>query len=128
MKKHIQSDKSKTLQIHTGCGDMKMIVKKKDGDDIRVAVTMGKNGGCSFCQAEGKSRLINIALKHGATIEEIIKELKDLGCSTPHVHMKEIPELAGQKKVSSCSDAIAQLLQLYLIKEKEDGKNDKKIS
>jgi len=116
VKKHqIKNSKCKTLYLNCGCGEMKMIGRVKEDNKIGATFSISKSGGCSNCQVEAISRLISIALDHGAPPEHIVEELKDLGCPSPFSGKVDGKDVI----VKSCSDCVSQLLNIYLKLNKE---------
>jgi len=104
--------KSITHQISVGCGNMYMTIDK-DGDKIvRISCNLGKSGSCLSFWSNTISHLVNLCIKNGTDIKEIINQLKgeeDNGdivkCPNPTI------------KYNSCMDAIARVLE-EVIQEK----------
>lgn len=99
-----------TTAITTGCG--KIYVTDNTGSDFpEIFVQMGKSGNCpqSFCQALARvaSFAMRTGMKAGIPKEEmkerIIHAWKGIQCPSPAV--------SGGRKVLSCADAIAQVLE-----------------
>ena len=99
--------KGTTIKIQTGCGSMFVVVNVDEGDKIfEVFCVLGKEGGCSSAQCEAIGRLISLYLRSGGPVERIIRQLSGIHCHQ---------EVDG---VTSCSDAIAKVLQQVIKNEK----------
>ena len=108
---------NKSPGIRTGCGWLYCNSLYEDGKIIRVLPNMGKMGGCSSATISGIRHLINLALRKGATVDEIYNELVDIGCHRPCG--------LGKNKTASCIDGMAKLIKQAsdeLVKEGADGK------
>lgn len=94
----------KTKRIKTGCGTMYVTINFDDASTpIEIFARLGKAGGCASSQTEAIGRLATLALRHGANVGDIIKQLGGIGCHTP--------SLWGEDgKVLSCADAISRAL------------------
>jgi len=93
-----------TRKIKTGCGNLYVTINyDSDNKPFELFSTMGKAGGCAASQSEAISRLISFALRSGANIQEIIKQLKGISCHS----------VAWGKsgKILSCADAIAKAME-----------------
>lgn len=55
-----------------------------EGQPVEVFVTVGKSGGYVAGAAEVTGRLASLALKHGASLEEVASELIGIACGTPY--------------------------------------------
>ena len=55
-----------------------------EGMPVEVFVTVGKSGGYVAGAAEVTGRLASLALKHGASLEEVASELIGIACGTPY--------------------------------------------
>jgi ribonucleoside-diphosphate reductase alpha chain len=64
---------------------------------------MGKAGGCAASQTEGLSRLVSFALRSGADIKEVVKQLKGISCHST--------SWGKSGKILSCADAISKALE-----------------
>ena len=100
----------KTQKAKTGCGNL-YVTLNLDGDQpAEVFIRLGKAGGCASSQSEALGRLISIALRHGATLEDVIHQLRGIGCHTP------VFTGMGNKNFS-CADAVANTLSsMYELK------------
>ncbi len=100
-----------TRRSKTGCGNIYVTANKNDSGKIEeVFIRLGKAGGCASSQTEALGRLITLALRCGASLEDIIKQLLGIGCHQPI--------FAGSgTKVLSCADAVAKALSLHSRKE-----------
>ena len=110
-----QLKKRKTPQIadgtrirkDTGCGMLYVhIYKDIDGKEIEVFADLGKAGGCPSAFTEGLGRLSSLALKHGATMQEIRDELIEIKCT------KEKGFGAGY--IASCLDGVGKAIHEYI--------------
>ncbi len=74
---------AKGLRIKKGCdmGNVYTSVFYEEGDGpVEVFVTLGKSGGYMAGAAEVTGRLASLALKYGATLEEVGEELVGISC------------------------------------------------
>ena len=91
-----------TERVKIGCGNLYITVNYDERGICEVFTNTGRHGGCPS-QSEATSRLISIALRSGLDVDTIIKQLKGIRC----------PSTIRQPgmKVTSCPDAIAQMIQ-----------------
>ncbi len=111
-----QPKKRKTPQIadgtrirkDTGCGMLYVhIYKDLDGKEIEVFADLGKAGGCPSAFTEGLGRLSSLALKHGASMQEIRDELIEIKCT------KE--KGLGPSYIASCLDGVGKAIHDYIM-------------
>ena len=109
-----------TYEIKTGCGALHIIINDRNNIPYELFSVMGKGGGCASSQCEALGRVISLSFKNDVPVKDLIKHLSGISCHSPVI---------GDEKVSSCSDAIAQVLKMYLVdkekieKEKADKEN-----
>ena len=97
-----------TVRMNTGCGNLYVTVNEStDGSPFELFNHMGKAGGCAASQNEAIGRLISYALRCGASLEPLIKQLKGISCHRP--------AWGEDGKISSCSDAIGKALEKYSV-------------
>jgi hypothetical protein len=97
-----------TVRMNTGCGNLYVTVNESDdGRPFELFNHMGKAGGCAASQNEAIGRLISYAMRCGASVEPLIKQLKGISCHRP--------AWGEDGKISSCSDAIGKALEKYYI-------------
>jgi ribonucleoside-diphosphate reductase alpha chain len=91
-----------TTTITTGCGKI-YITDNTAGEYPEIFIQMGKTGGCaqSFCQA--LARVASFAIRAGVPKERVIHAWKGIQCPSSTV--------SGGRKILSCADAIAQVLE-----------------
>lgn len=95
-----------TVRMTTGCGNLYVTINEtEDGRPFELFNHMGKAGGCAASQNEAIGRLISYALRCGASMEPLIKQLKGISCHRP--------AWSEDGKISSCSDAIGKALEKY---------------
>jgi len=93
-----------TTKMSTGCGNLYVILNlDEEGNFFEVFTQMGKAGGCAASQLEAVGRLVSLALRGGIDLKIIIEQLKGIRCPSP--------SWANGKKIFSCADAIAQVLE-----------------
>ncbi len=104
-----------TVRMNTGCGNLYVTINEdKDGQPFELFNHMGKAGGCAASQNEAIGRLISYALRCGASMEPLIKQLKGISCHRP--------AWGEDGKISSCSDAIGKALEKYCSAQKARGR------
>jgi ribonucleoside-diphosphate reductase alpha chain len=112
--------KGTTQAMKTGCGTLYVTVNEdEEGLPFEVFNHIGKAGGCASSQSEAIGRLVSLALRSNIAPEEIITQLKGISC---HQHA-----WSSGGKISSCADAIAKALELYMTKGKGNG-NGRKLN
>ena len=95
-----------TVRMNTGCGNLYVTVNEDEhGHPFELFNHMGKAGGCAASQNEAIGRLISYALRCGAQLEPLLKQLKGISCHRP--------AWGEEGKISSCSDAIGKALEKY---------------
>ena len=100
-------------KLQTGCGSLWMTVyfHKETGQLCHIFLNKGSKGGCNSYMV-GLSRLISLAGKKGATVEEIVDQLNSVVACPSFVSKK-----STQSDISSgrsCADAIGrELLKLH---------------
>ncbi|MBM4403656.1 MAG: vitamin B12-dependent ribonucleotide reductase [Candidatus Cloacimonetes bacterium] len=95
-----------TQKMETGCGHMYVTVNSDEHGACEVFVQMGKVGGCASAQLEAIARLASLSLRSNILIESIIRQLKGIRCQSPMWNKGKL--------VTSCGDAVAQVLENYL--------------
>jgi len=105
----------RTVKIGTSYGNLYLTLNFIDGQPFEVFATLGKSGKDTQAHTEALGRLISLALRSGIPVDEIIKQLKGIGGSTPF--------LEGNALILSLPDAIAKGLEMALGKaiEIKDG-------
>lgn len=95
-----------TVRMNTGCGNLYVTINEDgEGRPFELFNHMGKAGGCAASQNEAIGRLISYAMRCGASVEPLIKQLKGISCHRP--------AWGEDGKISSCSDAIGKALEKY---------------
>ena len=93
-----------TTKVSTGCGNLYITVNQdEDGNFFEMFTQMGKAGGCAASQLEAVGRLVSLALRGGIETKVIVEQLRGIRCPCP--------SWAGGKKIFSCADAIARVLE-----------------
>jgi len=101
-----------TTKVTTGCGNLYITVNQdEDGNFFEVFTQMGKAGGCAASQLEAVGRLVSLALRGGIDVKVIVEQLKGIRCPSP--------SWDKGKKIFSCADAIARVLEKRTIDQKE---------
>ncbi len=109
-----------TTKVSTGCGNLYVTINEDEkGNFFEVFTQMGKAGGCAASQLEALGRLISLAMRGGIDIKVIIEQLKGIRCPSP--------SWANGKKIFSCADAIARVLEKRALDQKEFLKAEVKI-
>lgn len=104
-----------TEKVNTGCGNIYVTVNFDNRGISEVFSTLGKAGGCAAAQLEAISRLTSLALRSGIDIDSIVKHLRGIRC----------PSIAWEQghAILSCADAIASVLEKYIIEETATSKD-----
>jgi ribonucleoside-diphosphate reductase alpha chain len=92
-----------TQRMETGCGKLFVIMNDDEYGPREVFANMGKAGGCASSNTEALGRLISLALKRGASTQEIVEQLKGIRCHVPYG--------MGPNATLSCADAIGKALE-----------------
>jgi len=93
-----------TARGKSACGKVFATYNLKGNKPWELFAGMGKGGGCHRAFQEAIGRLGSIAFQHGASIEDVIKQLRGIKC--PH------PLFLGEDlQIHSCLDAVGRLLE-----------------
>jgi len=92
-----------TQRMDTGCGKLFVIMNDDEFGPREVFANMGKAGGCASSNTEALGRLISLALKKGASAQEIVEQLKGIRCHVPYG--------MGPNATLSCADAIGKAIE-----------------
>ncbi|OGX43236.1 MAG: hypothetical protein A3G91_05925 [Omnitrophica WOR_2 bacterium RIFCSPLOWO2_12_FULL_50_9] len=100
-----------TSKATTGCGNLYVTINSDEHNEpFELFTQMGKAGGCAASQLEALGRLISLALRSGVETKEIMEQLHGIRCP--------VPAWNKGRRVLSCADAIAQVLEQVHKKEK----------
>jgi ribonucleoside-diphosphate reductase alpha chain len=91
-----------TEKIRTGYGNLYVTVNSLNGKPFEVFAHIGHSGYTTMADTEGICRLISLSLRSGIPVEQIVKQLRGIGGSSP--------AFSNGAKVWSIPDAIAQVL------------------
>ena len=106
-----------TSKVTTGCGNLYITVNQdEEGNFFEVFTQMGKAGGCAASQLEAVGRLVSLALRGGIDVKVIVEQLKGIRCPSP--------SWDKGKKIFSCADAIARVLERRTMDQKEAVEGD----
>jgi len=101
-----------TTKVTTGCGNLYITVNQdEDGNFFEVFTQMGKAGGCAASQLEAVGRLVSLSLRGGIDTKVIVEQLKGIRCPSP--------SWDKGKKIFSCADAIARVLEKRVVDQKD---------
>lgn len=100
-----------TRQVNTGCGRLYVTINEDEKGLCELFASMGKSGGCATSQTEATGRLVSLALRSGVDPASIIDQLKGIRCPSP-------TWISGTT-IYSCADAIATVLEDYLLEKKQ---------
>lgn len=96
-----------TEEVTTGCGHLYVrLGYDSDGSLLEVIATLGKSGGCAYCQLEALSRAISLGLKYGIPISDYTKQLIEIECPSKVMWPEE-------ERILSCVDGIAKVLNKH---------------
>jgi len=108
-----QKLESQTLEIPCPCGRIYVHVTfDANGCPFEVFARLGKSGGCGAAVTDAMTTIASIALRSGTNPLDIAKGLIGVSCH-------RTPVFDGQRKITSCADAIGAAL-LELTPQKED--------
>ncbi len=97
-----------TQRMETGCGKLFVIMNDDEYGAREVFANMGKAGGCASSNTEALGRLISLALKKGASPQEVVEQLKGIRCHVPYG--------IGPNATLSCADAIGKAIERRYVK------------
>lgn len=101
-----------TTKVSTGCGNLYITLNQdEEGNFFEAFTQMGKAGGCAASQLEAVGRLVSLALRGGIDVKIIVEQLKGIRCPSP--------TWAQGKRIFSCADAIAHILEKRMIDQKD---------
>ena len=98
----------KTPKIKTGCGNLYITVNENGGKPSEVMLTLGKAGGCASAMTQAIGRIVSLALRKGATDDDVIKQLSGISCNVP------------TQECSSCVDGVAKILGMKNLPPRKD--------
>ena len=106
---------SATFSKVAGCGPiMVTVVYAADGTTVKkIAPKYRRNGSCAAAMADAMGSLASLAIKKGATVEEVAKKLSGIGCQHP------VMAMGDDSGCSSCADALSKVLTENLVKKDE---------
>ena len=110
MQKRPRILQGKTVVIKTGLGKVYITVNELDGKPFEVFAIAGKSGKSIQAKTEAIGRLVSLNLRNDIPVEDIIKQLKDIGDDIP-VQDGLLP--TQDKLVKSIPDAIAIILKEF---------------
>ncbi len=100
-----------TSKVTTGCGNLYVTINSDEHNEpFELFTQMGKAGGCAASQLEAIGRLVSLAMRSGIETKEIMEQLHGIRCP--------VPAWNKGRRVLSCADAIAQVLEQIMKKEK----------
>jgi len=103
----------KSIQMETGCGPLYVTINEDEDGMFELFNTMGKAGGCAASQSEAIGRLVSLAWRSGVPADVVHKQLAGICC-----HKQKG---LGKNKISSCADAIAKAVKVYMESKDDDG-------
>lgn len=98
--------KGSTFQKEVGCGTLNVIINHSNGTPLEVFISLGKAGGCSYCQNGALGRAISIGLQCGIPIKEYLQTLEGSRCPSP-IWEDNVVHL-------SCPDAVARIFKDWM--------------
>ncbi len=109
-----------TRLMKTGCGNIYVTINEdSEGHLFELFTSMGKAGGCAASQSEAIGRLVSLAFRSNIEPDEVIKQLKGIMCHSPTWY--------EGGRILSCSDAIANALQIYREKSSKTNGDGHKV-
>ncbi len=107
-----------TTKVATGCGNLYVTINNdNDGEakPFELFTQMGKAGGCAASQLEAIGRLVSLAFRSGVEVKVIIEQLRNIRCPSP--------SWEKGKRIFSCADAIARVIEKRLINGQNQAVN-----
>ena len=103
---------SATFTKAAGCGPLHVnVVYALDGVTVkRITPKYRRNGSCAAAMADAMGSLASLAIKKGATVEEVAKKLSGIGCQHP------VMAIGDDNGCSSCADALSKVLMESVVK------------
>ncbi len=95
-----------TQEIETAYGDLFVTINDDEEGPFEVFAQIGKAGGYTQSFTEGLGRTISLALRSGASGEEVINQLDDI--RSPQISWD------GGKQIHSVPDAVAEAMKRHL--------------
>ncbi len=96
-----------TYQMETGCGHLYITINEDEKGLFELFTMMGKAGGCASSQCEALGRLISLSWRSGVQARQTVKQMIGISCHKPNGF--------GEKRISSCADAVARAIQTHLL-------------
>jgi ribonucleoside-diphosphate reductase alpha chain len=94
-------------EVTTGCGHLYVRMGFDEaGNLLEIIATLGKSGGCAYCQLEALSRAVSLGLKYGIPIDDYVKQLIKIECPNKYLWPEE-------ERILSCADGIAKVLERH---------------
>ena len=110
-----------TTKVATGCGNLYVTINSdENGRPFELFTQMGKAGGCAASQLEAVARLVSLALRSGMDISSVIEQLRGIRCPSP--------SWEKGKRIFSCADAIARVIEKRLVNGKEEQEEENKAA
>lgn len=107
-----QKLESSTVEIPCPCGRVYVTISEKDGVPFEIFARLGKSGGCGSAVVSAMTATASIALRSGTDPRDLAKGLRGISCHRP-------PSQDGEKKITSCADAVGHALFSLLPKEED---------
>lgn len=101
-----------TIKKRVGCGTIYVTINSDDISPIEVFITLGKAGGCIGTLLGVIAKMISLALRSDAEIEEVLRYIEEIPCP------KTAPGAIG------CPEAIAYSIKKYLALPKTTEDNN----
>jgi ribonucleoside-diphosphate reductase alpha chain len=101
-----------TYQMETGCGHLYVTINEDENGLFELFTTMGKAGGCASSQCEALGRLVSLAWRSGVQARQTMKQMIGISCHKPNGF--------GEKRISSCADAVARAIQMHMLTDGEE--------
>jgi ribonucleoside-diphosphate reductase alpha chain len=93
--------------METGCGHLYITINEDEKGLFELFTMMGKAGGCASSQCEALGRLISLSWRSGVQARQTVKQMIGISCHKPNGF--------GEKRISSCADAVARAIQMHLL-------------
>ena len=102
---------STTTKVPTGYGNLYVTITEHEGKPFEIFCSIGRSGASIMAKAEVTGRLASLALRNGASIEDVIHQLLDISGGDRRAWKKHL--------IKSIPDAVGRVLSEKYLNKKE---------